>query len=104
DKQDLFSYLGSGAERLAARAAELAGRYRMGPLETLSTASLYRKNLYPLDILERAAEGLPGFPDAGALKAVDVGAQDWHYVFGLERWLRHRGSPEGRTVRLKGIE
>jgi hypothetical protein len=106
DKKDLFGYLGTGpeAERLVSRAGELAERYRMGPLEALSTVSLYRKNLYLLDLLERATEGLADFPAAGPIKAVDVGSQDWHYVFGLERWLRHRGSPEGRDVRLKGIE
>jgi hypothetical protein len=128
DKQDLFAYLGTGpeAERLVARAGELAERFRMGPLEALSTVSLYRKNLYLLDILEQATEGLPDFPAGeelpgpagrgagaapsaprpgpGRIKAVDVGSQDWHYVFGLERWLRHRGSPEGRPVSLKGIE
>ena len=106
DKKDLFGYLGTGpeADRLVARACELAERFRMGPLEALSTASLYRKNLYLLDILETAAEGLADFPATGAIKAVDVGSQDWHYAFALERWLRYRGSPEGRPVALKGIE
>jgi hypothetical protein len=42
-----------------------------------------------------------------------VGSQDWHYVFGLERWLRHGcdtgnpddgGGAEARRVSLRGVE
>ena len=104
-KEGLFGYLGQDAAAAEARSRELSERYRLEPLARLSTVALYRKNLYLIDCLERAAEGLPDFPEgAGAVRAVDVGCQDWHYVFGLERWLRHWKSPGDRRVALKGIE
>lgn len=105
-KAGLFDYLGPAAAAGEARAADLSARYRLEGLERLSTASLYRKNLYLLDILEKAAEGLAGFPARleGIFRAADVGSQDWHYVHGLERWLRHWDSPGGREVELTGIE
>jgi SAM-dependent methyltransferase len=142
-KTGLFAYLdpepaGSGLlpatsrdkENAVARESELRNRYRLEPLRTRSTAAVYRKNLYLLDILERAASGLdlpprgkeiiPGnkgplpagkgaLPSRkGALKALDIGAQDWHYVFALERWLA-RGAAErsagaDREVALRGVE
>lgn len=105
DKRDLFRYLGPGEAAAREREADLCRRYRLGPLKDLSTASLYRKNLYLLDCLEKAASGLPSWaPPAGPVRAVDVGAQDWHYVFGLERWLRYGGGPDGRDVALTGVE
>lgn len=110
-KDGLFDYLGEGAARAEARSRDLSDRYGLDPLAAQSTVSLYRKCLYLIDCLEKAAEGLPGFPEspgaAGgprAIRAVDVGAQDWHYAFGLERWLRHWQCPGGRAVALKGIE
>ena len=122
DKADLFRYLGSGEAAALERERALSLRYRLAPLKALSTAALYRKNLYLLDCLEQAASGLapcgaPGAPltplepvapepigSAAPLRAADVGAQDWHYVFGLERWLRYGGDPAGRDVALTGIE
>ena len=112
-KQDLFAYLENGREPAGsqpgsfgreaaiAREVELRARYHLDPLEGASTQSLYRKNLYLVDLLERSTKDL-NMPIAGrtALKALDVGAQDWHYVFALERWLRHHG----RQVSLRGVE
>ncbi|HKP95688.1 MAG TPA: hypothetical protein VJ385_08015 [Fibrobacteria bacterium] len=127
-KEDLFAYLGAeeapaggapggGTPGGEARERELRNRYDLTPLARASTRALYRKNLYLLDILEKACEGLPipeGSPPAGSIRALDVGSQDWHYVFALERWLRHgTGSRDGRTgaagkterpVFLKGVE
>lgn len=104
-KEGLFGYLGPEAPAAEARARALSDRYGLEPLSLLSTASLYRKALYLLDCLEKAAEGLPPCADPDApLRAVDVGSQDWHYVFGLERWLRRLGAPQSRRVALTGIE
>jgi hypothetical protein len=126
-KDDLFAYLDAGEEgatapaargagagllsaasparaRAEAREAELRGRYDLEPLRARSTAAVYRKIVYLLDLLERAAAGLD-LPPAGdgPLRALDVGAQDWHYVFGLERWLSRAGGAR-RRVSLRGIE
>jgi len=121
-KADLFAYLdpepaGTGLfpaasrvkENAEAREGELRERYQLDPLRTRSTAAVYRKNLYLLDILERAALGLDLPPcGKGPLKALDVGAQDWHYVFALERWLAQgtavRGAGADRHVILRGVE
>lgn len=114
-KTGLFDYLEEEAEPANAREADLSSRYDLRPLAKASTAALYRKNLYLLDTLEKATEGLP-MPVAteGGIKALDVGSQDWHYVFGLERWLRFLNRPEdqghgqaqdpGRRVDLTGLE
>ena len=91
--------------RAEARERELRARYDLEPLRARSTAALYRKNLYLIDIVEQAARGLDVPPrEAGALKAMDVGAQDWHYVFGLERWLARANRASPRAVSLRGIE
>jgi hypothetical protein len=105
-KQDLFAYLEEPARAHAEeREKRLRGRYHLEPLERESTRALYRKNLYLIDILEAAAAGLPlpALPATETLSALDVGSQDWHYVFGLERWLRHGGGGD-RRVRLRGVE
>jgi hypothetical protein len=110
-KDGLFDYLGPDAPAAEAKARDFEGRFDLGPLKGASTRALYRKNLYLIDILEKAAAGLrlPG-EETGELlrprRCLDVGAQDWHYVFGLERWLRHGlGAPgAGRAVELGGIE
>lgn len=117
-KSDLFAYLGDegpgetgllpgapGARaRAEARETELRERYALEPLRARSTAALYRKNLYLLDVLESAAGGLDTPRAAGGtLRALDVGAQDWHYVFALERWLARDGGGR-RPVSLRGVE
>lgn len=104
-KDGLFAYLKDGGQTADSRATDLGNRYKLGPLALVSTVALYRKNLYLIDTLEKAAEGLslPAAHDY-RLKALDVGAQDWHYVFGLERWLTYHNLPEGGAVSLKGIE
>lgn len=108
-KQNLFSYLADGdpgaeAVRAAeAREAELRERYDLEPLRARSTLALYRKNLYLLDVLEKAAEGLDLPPRGDApLSALDVGSQDWHYAFALERWLSRGGGR--RAIALRGVE
>lgn len=132
-KDRLFGYLDSDAPERGAGGGEilsprdqaetrerlLRARYRLDPLAAASTRALYRKNLYLLDILESAWSGLPdpaapgngkaaagrsGGASHGRIRALDVGAQDWHYVFALERWLRHAHAPEGRPVSLRGVE
>lgn len=104
-KDGLFAYLPPAAAASAeAREASLRERHGLDPLKALSTASLYRKNLYLIECLERAAEGLASPGDPGRpLKALDVGSQDWHYVFGLERWLRHLQLGAGLPL-LTGLE
>ena len=104
-KDDLFAYLTDDRLEAEARASELEERYNLAPLAALSTRSLYRKNLYLLDSLEKATNGLPlPFEDGSGITALDVGSQDWYYVFALERWLRkHNRSPD-IPVNLTGIE
>src|SRR6186713_1190468 len=62
-KHGLFRYLaapdGLAESAAEAREAALRERYHLEPLARLSTQALYRKNLYLLDILEQATEGLP---------------------------------------------
>lgn len=101
DKGVLFAYLGPGASDAEAREARIRVEYALESLKDLSTANLYRKNLYLIECLEKAAAGLPPPVEPGrGIRAVDVGSQDWHYVFGLERWLGSLGRP----VRLAGFE
>jgi hypothetical protein len=106
-KDHLFAYLESGQaqSKAEAREAELNQRYQLAPLAKNSTAALYRKNLYLLDTLETVTEDLPCLKEnAIHVKALDIGSQDWHYVFGLERWLRFKNRPVRRSVSLTGIE
>lgn len=115
-KEGLFDYLegsesdggkGSPLSVAEAEARERALReyYRLDGLYRASTRALYRKNLYLIDILEKAAEGLPiPAPGSREVSALDIGSQDWHYVYGLERWLRHGGRVEARQVALRGVE
>ena len=101
-KADLFAYLHEGRPAAEQRAAELHERYLLAPLAQCSTAPLYRKNLYLLDVLEQASAGLALPAIAGDVaSALDVGAQDWYYVFALERWL---GQVNHCPVFLKGLE
>ena len=104
-KNDLFAYLQAGRGEAEARAVALHDRYRLAPLARLSSRALYRKNLYLLDTLETATKGLPlPFGDRRVATALDVGSQDWYYVFALERWLgRHNRTPD-EPVELTGIE
>jgi SAM-dependent methyltransferase len=104
-KEDLYAYLPEGRSEAEARAAELHDRYRLEPLARLSTRALYRKNLYLLDTLEKATHGLPlPFSDGRGIKALDVGSQDWYYVFALERWLQSHNREGREPVQLTGIE
>jgi hypothetical protein len=130
EKTHLFAHLDSPAALVAqAEADKLALRYRLEPLAAHSTAALYRKNLYLLRLMDQGLQGLQGLwslkspsetralppldpsePTAPSaplnpppLRALDVGAQDWHYVFALQRWLRYGGS-NTRQVELIGIE
>jgi hypothetical protein len=118
EKTHLFAHLpplaGAAAET---QAAQLALTYRLEPLAAQSTAALYRKNLYLLRLLDEGLQGLQGLwgpehadetrpeprPDSRPFRALDVGAQDWHYVFALQRWLRY-GDGLTRQVELLGLE
>lgn len=80
-------------------------RYALAGLRARSSAANYRKNLYLIDILERAGEGLDLPPrEADTLRAADVGSQDFHYAFGLERWLGRGNRPDGASPRAVGLE
>jgi SAM-dependent methyltransferase len=104
-KNDLFAYLREGREEAEARAALLHARYQLEPLSRLSTAALYRKNLYLLDLLEKATQALPlPFSGGRGVKALDVGSKDWYYLFALERWLRRHNRERGEPVKLTGVE
>ena len=104
-KNNLFDYLQDGHSEAEARAAHLHARYQLEPLAQCSTAALYRKNLYLLDTLEQATEDLAvPFSDSSPVKALDVGAQDWYYVFALERWLQMHNPCKEAPVQLTGIE
>lgn len=104
-KDTLFAYLKVDRKAAEARESDFRERYGLEPLAQMSTTALYRKNLYLLHTLENATEGLDFSPMLGsACKALDVGSQDWHYVFGLERWLKFYQSSRGRSVALDGIE
>jgi SAM-dependent methyltransferase len=99
----LFDHLaGSRRERALAREAELRARYDLGALREAVDAATYRENLYFLDLLDRLAT--PHLPRAEALRAIDVGSQDFRYATALERWLAHAGAPSPRRVTLDGIE
>lgn len=107
-KAGLFAYLHGDGARAEARERELRERYDLGPLRARSTAANYRKNLYLIDILERATQGLDFPPPAAEkLRAADVGSQDFHYAFGVERWLSRANRAPGATPRalaLEGVE
>ncbi|MEO7424817.1 MAG: hypothetical protein ABI036_06500 [Fibrobacteria bacterium] len=106
-KENLFAYLpDEDAGQAEMRERDLRSRYRLATLADASTRALYRKNLYLLDMLEQAWGGLGKDEGEGGMpvKALDVGSQDWHYVFALERWLRYRNAPPRRRVELKGVE
>ena len=104
-KEALFSYLKNEATQAEAREVELGSRYHLHPLKQKSTRLLYRKNLYLLDMLEKMDIDLSGICGRkNTLKALDIGSQDWHYVFALERWLRFSQAPEGRNIHLQGLE
>ena len=104
-KDGLFAYLQEGHSEAEERAAALHARYQLEPLARLSTTSLYRKNLYLLDTLEKATQDLPlPFCDTRIVKALDVGSQDWYYVFALERWLQWHNRKNAEPFELTGIE
>lgn len=104
-KEQLFSYLSEDQFKAERRAEELNRQFHLAPLEKHSPASLYRQNLYQLDLLELATQGLDIRPkQKNVIKAVDVGSQDWRYVFALERWLRFRCGNGTQQVHLDGVE
>ena len=105
-KENLFSYLPEDQRQTEHRAEDLRQKYHLTPIAEHSPASLYRQNLYQLDLLELATQSLD-IPEVNAknmIKAVDVGSQDWRYVFALERWLRFRCGNGTQQVHLDGVE
>jgi len=105
DKAEAFAYL-DGRRRAVceAQAATLSAAYGVGPLEANSPKVTWRESLALIDGLRRLVpeEALAAWGDG--VRALDVGAGDWHYVFGLERFLRHHGAATPRAVELTGIE
>jgi hypothetical protein len=99
----LFDHL-DGPRREAARAreSELRARYDLGALREAVDASIYLENLYFLDLLDRLAT--PHLPRSEALRAIDVGSQDFRYATALERWLARADGSRTRRVALDGIE
>ena len=120
DKSDLFDYLKNPALNTTTqkKANRLKNQFHLESLFNLSTKALYRKNLYLLETLENALRDLDLtsngqrsesqlFSSASkSIKALDIGSQDWHYVFGLERWLRYHGTETdaAREIHLTGVE
>lgn len=104
-KARLFDYLTDQDQRAAAIARErvLVDRYDLAPLHARSTSLVYRDNLALLDGLERLF-GHRRLDLPPRTLAVDVGAQDWRYVFALERFLRLRDTSWPRSVELTGVE
>ncbi|HEY9855353.1 MAG TPA: hypothetical protein V6D05_06410 [Stenomitos sp.] len=62
-----------------------------------------QENLHVVGLLERAlAEHSAELP--AELSVLDVGAKDWHYLPGLQRFLGRVGATEVRSLQLTGIE
>ena len=103
-KDALFHFLSPEEQpRAASREVALRTRYDLEPLASHSTQTVYRTALSVLDRFD----ALPGdlLPtDQANIRAAEVGCADWHYVFALERWLRHSNAMQPRTVELHGIE
>lgn len=101
-KDDLFAHVEDLAERarLEARERVLRERYELEPLAALSSRSVYRDNLYVLDLLDRAVPPAALEPSA-PLRALDVGSKDFRYAFALARWLASRARG---PISLLGIE
>jgi SAM-dependent methyltransferase len=101
-KDDLFDFAEDRAA-VEARERELRARYALAPLHARSSRHVYRENLYVLDALDTLvgdrAAALPA-----ALRALDVGSQDFRYAFALERWLSRAATTTPRAVSLTGIE
>ncbi len=99
-----------------ALAQNLARDFKLIALYRHSTQALYRKTLYLLHCWNSIAEGTDLFasettansPPASELKSklrvLDVGPQDWHYVFALNQWLTHYRSPLPRQIEMLGLE
>ena len=107
-KGDLFAAL-PPSERSAAehRVTELISRYALAPLFERSLRRHWLSTLAHLDGLERLCFELP-VPHSvdGACRAIDVGSGDFHYAFGLARFLSHHGrcAATPRPVVLRGVE
>ncbi len=104
DQGGLFDYLGAAdAAAAAERHQALDDCYDLGALRAASGRADYRDNLSLLASLEDLfAAGEIELPRQ--LRAVDVGAKNWSYVYGLERFLRYWRQPAGRQVELAGVE
>jgi hypothetical protein len=59
------------------------------------------ENLHVVGLLEAILGDRP-LPDP--LRVLDVGAKDWHYLPGLDRFLRRVGRSAPRSLALTGIE
>ncbi len=103
-KEKLFAYLISADEKKAQlQEVELLKRYHLTSLQQYSTKQLYRKSLYLLDVLDKATESITA-PKEKVLQCLDVGSQDWHYVFALHQWMSYWGTTVARNISLTGIE
>lgn len=98
-KAELYGFLPARARWAAElRESELLRRYALAPLRARSTRHVYRENVALLAALEDVL-GRPPLPAGETLRAVDVGAKNWSYVYALSQFLGSRGPLE-----LHGVE
>jgi hypothetical protein len=103
-KGELFADLPAAArERAARRESDLRVRYGLGTFAARSSCFVYRDGLWRLEALAAVARALP-LPPRARLRAVDVGAKDWHYVLPLHRFLSRHDARPPRNVELHGVE
>lgn len=105
-KADVFADRPTAARRdLEARAAALTRRFDLAALRDRSTVVAWTANLALLENLERLGAGrvVPTSAD-GLVRAIDIGAGDFHYATALHRWLAADGARPPRGVVLRGLE
>ena len=103
-KHDLFCYLDPDDRvECERREAELLDAYDLADLRACSSRVDYRENLYIIDALESVLTDQVDLPARNS-SVVDVGAKNWNYVFGLDRYWRHADHGEDRRVEVIGFE
>jgi SAM-dependent methyltransferase len=103
DKSFLFAHLDAGARAAAdGREAAMRGRYDLGRLRGAVSNLVYADNLAVLAMCEALLDDCELPPREGPLVVADVGAGDFRYATGLQRYLRDRSGARG--VDLCGVE